>query len=127
MSFIMDSDKYAKRLGEVCQTYCADCLEETVWEAGKVSDWIKVFDIPLVPIKQQYFICCSQCGDDFSLTRKEFNVLSSTFVHSANSSNSTDQSLVFKYIRIKQLAARQNNSIDPLNSRQVRFESANSK
>ena len=72
MIIFFGSAKHAERLGEVCRTYCFDCQKNTPWVVGKLTERMSLFDIPMFPFKRDYFIFCDKCGDDFSLSRKDY-------------------------------------------------------
>ena len=52
---------------------CENCKNEYNWPLVKLTTWLTLFFVPLIPDRPQYFLACPICDNAFSLTKK--NVL----------------------------------------------------
>lgn len=64
-----------KRFGPVQKTSCSKCRNETSWHLRKVTSWITLFFIPVIPYHMKYLLVCSDCGYSLELEREEFEEL----------------------------------------------------
>lgn len=100
------SRKHAEKLGEVCKSYCHDCAEQVAWEVGKVTEWVTFFNHRAIPYKNEYFISCEACGDDFDLSKKDFQQIDATMGRQNSINDTPLKELLFQRIENHQLTSK---------------------
>jgi len=52
-------------------TYCYECNKDTSWDWLKLTEWVSLFFINVIPFKSQHFLACQNCGDHIQFTKDE--------------------------------------------------------
>jgi hypothetical protein len=63
--------KKGKRERPLLDTYCYQCKRQTTWDWFRLTDWLSIFFIELVPVKDDHLLACQGCGDQLPLTKNE--------------------------------------------------------
>lgn len=72
MIFIFGYHPITKTLGPVEEKDCPNCHNTRHWLLGKMTYFINLFFIPVIPTKTNYYRYCPVCNFRQSLTREEF-------------------------------------------------------
>jgi transcription elongation factor Elf1 len=64
-----------KKFGPVEKTSCNNCNNELGLHLQKVTSWITLFSIPIIPYGMKYLLACSVCGRSLELEKEEFKKL----------------------------------------------------
>ncbi|WP_168204062.1 hypothetical protein [Aliikangiella coralliicola] len=97
-------ERDAENMGKVCSSYCHQCKQRTIWEFGRLTQWIKLLSLKAISFKKEYFIFCEKCGDDFELRKSEFKQLEKLINSNQSVSHSQVKNGLFKRIYSKQLS-----------------------
>ncbi len=49
---------------------CENCKNEYNWPLVKLTTWLTLFFIPIIPDRSQYFLTCPICDNGYALTKK---------------------------------------------------------
>jgi len=64
-----------KNFGPVRKIQCNNCNSETNWFLEKITSWLMLLFIPLVPYKTRYLLKCPECKNCLELQKEEFEEL----------------------------------------------------
>ena len=65
--------KIVSDLGEVFIDECGNCHNKTSWKLYRVTTFITLFFIPIIPYSLKRFIMCTVCGSTKELDNDQFN------------------------------------------------------
>jgi len=66
-----------KIMGDMPESLCSRCNNRTARQIVKLTTWITLFFIPVLPYKKHYLLTCPICGQAQELTKTEFDSLTS--------------------------------------------------
>lgn len=72
MIFIFGYHPISKTLGPVEEVECPNCHNRRHWLLARVTYWINLFFIPVIPTKNEYFSYCPVCNFRQQYTAEEF-------------------------------------------------------
>ncbi len=72
MIFIFGYHPIKKTLGPVEEIECPNCHNLRHWLLGKMTYYINLFFLPIIPTNSTYFKYCPVCQFQHNLTRDEF-------------------------------------------------------
>lgn len=73
MIFIFGYHPITKIEGPVEEHECPNCHNTKHWLLGKMTYFVNVFFIPLIPTKTEYFKVCPVCKFRNDITREEYS------------------------------------------------------
>jgi hypothetical protein len=62
MFFIFGMRKKAASQGAVLSSKCFHCKNHVDWTHFKVTNWLELFFIPVLPFNSEHFLACEICG-----------------------------------------------------------------
>lgn len=71
MIFIFGARRKGERLRPLLDTHCYRCKRGTTWDWLRVTDWLSVFFIRLIPLRSKTYLACNGCGDALLLQPNE--------------------------------------------------------
>jgi hypothetical protein len=71
MFFIFGWQKRATREGIPFMTRCHECRRMTGWTSLRVTEWLSVFFVRILPFRTQHIFVCDDCGDAIGLDAEE--------------------------------------------------------
>jgi hypothetical protein len=77
--FIFGWNKKSATRGAVVESRCHHCRNHVSWHHFKITDWLELFFIPLIPFRSEHFLACGICGDAVKLTGEESRGVESLF------------------------------------------------
>jgi hypothetical protein len=76
MFFIVGSQSKGERLRALLDTHCYRCNRGTTWDWLRVTDWLSIFFIRLIPLRSKGYLACNGCGDTLALQAGEMRGIS---------------------------------------------------
>lgn len=76
MIFIFGSQRKGERLRPLLDTHCYCCKRGTTWDLLRVTDWVSIFFIRLIPVRSTGYLACTGCGDRLALHADEVRGIS---------------------------------------------------
>lgn len=71
MILIFGSQRKSERLRSLLDTHCYRCKHEKTWDWVRVTDWLSIFFIRLIPVRSKGYLACNGCGDTLALRDDE--------------------------------------------------------
>jgi len=71
MFVIFGFTKKPKLIRTLLNTYCYECEKETLWDWLKLTEWISLFFLDVIPFKSQHFLACQNCGYYIELNKQD--------------------------------------------------------
>lgn len=81
----------ARNFGPVRKIQCSNCNNETNWHLQKLTTWVTLFFIPVIPYHTDYLMVCPVCRCCVETNREDFEQLKG-LVHSSNDKGYTQSS-----------------------------------
>lgn len=72
MIFIFGYNPIVKTVGPVEEIQCPNCNNSKHWVLEKVSYFISLFFIPIIPVKADYYIKCPICNAASNLDKQAY-------------------------------------------------------
>lgn len=70
--FIIGFGKRTKSLlGPGGTHYCRSCGRTVQWQVYKVTKWVTLFFIPVIPYRTEYYLACTDCGEWMPISRRD--------------------------------------------------------
>lgn len=79
-----------KKSGPVQKISCSNCKNELNLYLQKVTSWITLFSIPIIPYRIKYLLACSDCWHSLELEKEEFKKLKGLMNKKDNSMSEQD-------------------------------------
>ncbi len=73
MIFIFGYHPIARTEGPIEEKECPNCHNTRHWLLGKMTYWINLFFIPVIPTRSEYFEYCPVCNFRQEVTREDFH------------------------------------------------------
>lgn len=67
--------KTLKKFGPVRKISCSNCKNESNWHLQKLTSWITLFFMPIIPYRRDYFLVCPVCRNCLELEKEEFKTI----------------------------------------------------
>lgn len=67
--------KTLKRFGPVRKISCSNCKNESSWHLQKLTSWITLFFMPIIPYRGDYLLVCPVCRKCLELEKEEFKTI----------------------------------------------------
>ena len=64
-----------KIMGFLSESVCGRCNNSTARQIIKLTNWLTLFFIPIIPYQKRYLLVCPICSQTQDLTKSEFNSL----------------------------------------------------
>ena len=71
MLIVFGWEKSGKRLRPLLDTHCYQCKRTSTWDWNRVTEWVSLFFIRVLPFKSTDYLCCPGCGDAIELDARE--------------------------------------------------------
>jgi hypothetical protein len=71
MIVIFGSTNKGNRERSLLDSYCFRCKQETTWDWYRLTEWITLFFVPLLPTTSEHFLVCTGCHDQLKLLPDE--------------------------------------------------------
>lgn len=72
MIFVFGYHPIRKTLGPIDELDCPNCKNKKHWLLGKMTYYINLFFLPIIPTNSSYFKYCPVCLFQQNITREEF-------------------------------------------------------
>lgn len=119
MIIIFGTSHKSKRERPLIDTYCYECKRVTTWDWYKVTEWMSAFFIPVLPVRDEHFLVCSQCGDQLQMNKDEANGVKRRAELSAADAQALHDRLVAR-LETHQLSGKSETQRDYLKSQRQR-------
>lgn len=73
MIFVFGYHPISKTFGPIEEVECPNCKNKKHWLLGKVTYYINLFFLPIIPTNSSYFKYCPVCQFRQNITRDEFD------------------------------------------------------
>lgn len=67
MIFIFGSTQKGATVRPLLDTHCYPCQRTTTWDWYRVTEWMSVFFLPVLPVNSKHFLLCRGCKDHLQL------------------------------------------------------------
>jgi hypothetical protein len=71
MLIVFGWEKSGKRIRPLLDTHCYQCKRVSTWDWNRITQWVSLFFIRVLPFKSVDYLSCPGCGDAIELDPEE--------------------------------------------------------